>query len=154
MSDGRYINAIFCEDIRHEVGNKHSFMGCFDKELILPSFPAFINKISIAVICSTPLDNIFKSLVVRVTLDDEIIGETEFPEDTLQKMVEEVKAENYPNNLVGIKVFANFSPMLFERPSNLDVIAICETGKIVGPRLLVRSYDENNDSSLKNYFLT
>ena len=38
----RFQNVLLCEDIRDEVGGKHSLMGVFSADITVPSFPAFI----------------------------------------------------------------------------------------------------------------
>lgn len=39
----KFRNAILCDDIREEAGNKTSLMGVFSGDVVVPSFPASIN---------------------------------------------------------------------------------------------------------------
>ena len=44
--------ATFCDDIRQEVGNKFSLIGCYNDEMLLPygtEFPAILAKLGVAV---------------------------------------------------------------------------------------------------------
>lgn len=40
-------NGIFCDDVRHEVGNKFTLVGCYGRELYVPEFPTTIRRICV-----------------------------------------------------------------------------------------------------------
>jgi hypothetical protein len=42
-------NAIFCDDIRMEIGNKITYVGCYFGYMFLPDFPATIPRLCVAV---------------------------------------------------------------------------------------------------------
>jgi hypothetical protein len=39
----RHIQTVFCDDIRHEVGGKHSYIGVYSGKLFVPTFPATLS---------------------------------------------------------------------------------------------------------------
>ena len=41
--------ALFCDDIRFELGNKHTYVGCYDAEIVLPELPFVLPKFCISV---------------------------------------------------------------------------------------------------------
>jgi hypothetical protein len=71
----RYAHAIFCDDIRQEVGNKQSYMGVYISEMILPSLPFILQKLCCQVSVVTPIERPFQKLVFRLLKDDQVIGE-------------------------------------------------------------------------------
>jgi hypothetical protein len=39
MTAHRSVIAQFCDDVRQEIGNKFSLMGCYGSDLYVPAFP-------------------------------------------------------------------------------------------------------------------
>lgn len=67
MSDKvRHLEAIYCDDIREEVGNKLSYMGVYTGELTVPNVPVLLPKLCIAVTLITATGDPFESLEVRI----------------------------------------------------------------------------------------
>ena len=52
----RFVHTIFCDDLRQEVGNKVSFMGCYQGELFVPFVPLLLPKLCVYVTVSTPVE--------------------------------------------------------------------------------------------------
>lgn len=152
MSDNRFITAIFCDDVRQEAGNKYSIMGCFDRELILNSFPSQVNKFCAVITSYTPLDKPFKQLSIKILVCNEIAGEAQFPEDSLKKIEESATEANFPGKRVGLRIVANFSPMIFEKPGFVEIVAVTEQGELRGPLLQIRQFDQSTDSNLGQFF--
>jgi hypothetical protein len=69
MTD-RYVHALWCDDIRQEIGNKPSFMGAYIAGLTVPSLPTIMPRLSVYVWATTPLEHPFKKAVVKITRDD------------------------------------------------------------------------------------
>lgn len=42
INPDRFCNIILCEDVRDEIGGKHSLMGVFSGDILIPIFPATI----------------------------------------------------------------------------------------------------------------
>ncbi len=67
MSHGpRYLEVIYCDDIREEVGNKVSYMGVYAGELTVTSAPVLLPKLCIAVKVITDIGDPFEALEVRI----------------------------------------------------------------------------------------
>jgi hypothetical protein len=75
VSEQRFIVAQYCDDIRQEVGNKFSLIGCYAADLIVPSFPAVLPKLCAHIKVYTSADRPFERLTVRLMRDEEIIAE-------------------------------------------------------------------------------
>lgn len=71
----RCILAQFCDDIRHEVGNKVTLVGLYDGALFLQEFPAMIPRLGINLVVDTPIEDQVQSVVLRIEKGDEVIGE-------------------------------------------------------------------------------
>lgn len=48
--------AIFCDDVREEMGNKHSLMGIYGDNISVPAFPGAMTKFAIYVRIHLPID--------------------------------------------------------------------------------------------------
>ena len=66
----RYVHALWCDDIRQEIGNKPSFMGVYAGGLTVPSLPTILPRLSVYVWAITTIDHPFKKAVLRITRDD------------------------------------------------------------------------------------
>ncbi len=74
----RFVHAIFCDDIRQELGNKVSFMGCYQSELFVPFAPLALPKLCVYVTISTPAERPFKALSIRVDQGSNTIANIDF----------------------------------------------------------------------------
>jgi hypothetical protein len=45
MTAQRTVIAQFCDDVRQEIGNKFSLMGCYGSDLYVPAFPITLPKL-------------------------------------------------------------------------------------------------------------
>lgn len=65
----------YCDDIRHELGNKTSLIGIYGADLLVREVPAVIPKLCIYAQLYGEVDKTFDEVVeLKVTLDDEVIG--------------------------------------------------------------------------------
>lgn len=132
----RNLTAIFCDDIRHEIGNKMSFMGCYQSELNVANAPVALPKLCVFVSATTPQNKPFKLLTLRIVQDKDIeLARLEIPPEQLQQGAQIVDPTATRKNLSTAIVF---SPFLIEKPTSIRLLAITEEGEIVGPRLLIK----------------
>ena len=61
-------SSVFCDDIRPELGNKHSFMGVYNGSIILPQFPFTLPKFCIFVYYFEKVDAVVPPLTLQVYL--------------------------------------------------------------------------------------
>lgn len=135
-NNDRYITAILCDDIRQEMGNKYSLMGCYQGELVVPIVPAALPKLCIFASIYTPKDKPFKSLLFRVVQDDDKeLARVEMPAEGLI-----VTGQNHDDTSTKyvLNTAITFAPFSIEKPSMLRFLAVTEEGEIIGPRFLIK----------------
>lgn len=136
MNADRLMTAIFCDDIRHEMGNKLSFMGCYQGELIVPAMPFVLSKLCIYASALTLPKKPFKTLAFRVVQDDDIeLARLDIPADVLEQSAHTQDATATRKT---VSTAIAFSPFSIEKPTSLRLLATTEEGEIVGPRLLIK----------------
>ena len=132
----RILTAIYCDDIRHEIGNKMSFMGCYQSELFVPTAPIGLAKLCVYLTILTPKARPFKSLTFRVVLDDQTeLARLEIPPEGFADL-QEVPDDTATRKAINTAMV--FSPFIIEKASVLRVVADTEEGEISGPRLLIK----------------
>jgi hypothetical protein len=143
MTDDRFLVAQFCDDVRQEVGNKLSLMGCYAGELLVEQMPAVLGKLCVQVKVSTPRDKPFERLSVRAVFNEDVIGLLELPlEEANRQLALAVEPETVRMQIGAIMTF---SPFLIEREGVIRVEAECESGVVKGGRIrvmLAASYRE------------
>lgn len=75
MTANRIVIAQFCDDVRQEIGNKFSLMGCYGTDLYVPSFPITLPKLCAFVHVRTPRERPFARLTLRLVRADEVLSE-------------------------------------------------------------------------------
>lgn len=75
MNEVRYAMTQFCDDVRHEVGNKYSLMGCYGRDLFAERLPMVFPKLCAHVRVHTPIEQPFEQLVVRAMRNDDLMVE-------------------------------------------------------------------------------
>ena len=133
---GRFAFVEFCDDVRHEIGNKYSLMGCYGSELILSDIPAILPKLCVLVRAGTPLDHLFERLIFRVFSDDRLLLEANAE---LEKLNKEQLSDVSPLATRGIaNAFFEMSPFAVPDEMTLRVEAETEEGVLIAGILRVR----------------
>lgn len=136
----RLVIAQFCDDIRQEVGNKFSFMGCYQDVMVVQQFPAQLPKLCAHVIVLTPASKPFEKLILRAQLNEDVVAELEMP----------VSVSNWVDNFnekaaiaelgrLSIQAMIVLSPVIVTEPSKLRIEAETEAGTILGSCLTIRA---------------
>ena len=137
-NEGRYVTAIYCDDIRQEVGGKISYMGCYQSEIIVQTAPVILPKLCVFASVYTPKDRLFKSLIFRVIQDDDIeLARIEVPEKGLTEINNHQTIDESATRK-SINTAIVFSPFAIEKPTMLRLLVITEEGEITGPRILIK----------------
>jgi hypothetical protein len=138
----RYIHIIYCDDVRLEVGNKQSLMGIYASELWVSDCPVMLPKICIVVNVSTPVDQPFKKLILRITKDDEVLIEAPLigdqQQDIQQGFIENGNEQDDPDRRIAIVGTFVLSPFNIEKNSVLRVLADTEIGELKGSPLKIK----------------
>lgn len=143
MNVSRIVVSQFCDDIRQEVGNKYSLMGCYGNELLVKKFPALLPKLCVQVRVITPIDKPFYKLIIRAIMNNEIIAEMNV-----------ISGETLPQIPKGIddavrlefNVMMTFSPLSLTEPSKLCIEAEADNEILRGGIILFR--EDSSPSSL------
>jgi len=136
----RHIETLFCDDIRHEMGGKLSFIGAYSGELLVPAFPARLPKLCLFVRMVTPVEEPFRSLDLRVLKDAETVRGIAFNKEqltALSDLAEGMTEEQRKTHVLPNQVIVTFSPMQFDEPCILRVSVRTEEGELCGLGLKV-----------------
>lgn len=152
-SVGRYGLTHFCDDIRHEIRNKVSLMGLYGPVLILPEFPCVLNKICFAIHLTTPANQPFEKMCIRIEYkrdkhdEIDILYQQDVDKPTLtasnEALEQSIKIENKYNENHTRLLRATYHLMidhpLFEDAGLLSVRAETECDVIKAGSLIVQA---------------
>jgi len=135
----RFVHAVFCDDIRREVGDKMSLMGCYQSELFVPFLPVVLPKLCVFVTISTPVKRPLKVLKIRLDQGENQLAMIEVSSDDLINVIPKVEGD-------ATRILANagvvLSPLAITAPSEIRVVVVTEDGEIIGPRLRIKTMPE------------
>lgn len=136
----RHVEVIYCDDIRQEIGQKHSYMGVYSGDMVISNFPAVLPKLCIAVTVVTPIDDPIETLQINI-FQDGIDG----PIISTEKITAPApNLEKDDSTLLMAHFMFSLSPFQIEKESKLRVEAETERGPIKGRglRLIAASNSE------------
>ncbi|RDE49304.1 MAG: hypothetical protein DVS81_17350 [Candidatus Accumulibacter meliphilus] len=134
----RHIQTVFCDDIRHEVGGKHSYIGVYSGKLFVPTFPATLSKLCVAMNVLTPADRPFAKLTVRLLKDEDVLIEGTLDDVQLSAAVDVPEDDAMTKDgILALQSVIVFSPFVLEGPCTLRVRAETEEGELRGLGLRV-----------------
>jgi hypothetical protein len=110
-------SAIFCEDIRHEVGEKRSFIGVHSGRSNLARFPFLFPKFCIVLFAHAGLGEHPKKASVTLRMDGEVFAE--LPETDYSLRVRELEEKRAEHSLVSMEMI--ISPFVVDKPCDLNV---------------------------------
>lgn len=135
MTPSRYGVVQFCDDIRQEIGNKFSLMGCYADSLITNSLPIVFPKLCAQVKLFTPAAKPFERLTVRAILENELLGELSVGELRAGPFV---SADGLRARYITAMLNFVFATLAVEKPSRLRIEAETEEGVFpVGSLLII-----------------
>lgn len=145
----RFVVAQFCDDIRQEVGNKFSYIGCYSGEMIVDKLPATLPKLGVLVHIFTSKECPFSRLIVRALMSDEVVAELEMP---ITKMADEFERKAAATELdrIAAQAMLLLSPLVVVEPCKIRIEVETEDGVIRGSYLNIRERTPE-DSLLKNH---
>lgn len=131
----RFVHAIFCDDIRQEMGNKVSFMGCYQGELFVPFVPLMLPKLCVQVTISTTLERPLKALTVRLDQGANQLATIEISSDEFSRAMPPAPEDATRwSTSVGVML----APFNIFEPGELRVVVVTEEGEMPGPRLRLK----------------
>lgn len=137
----RHVQTIFCDDIRHELGGKLSYIGVYSGHLFVPAFPVTLPKLCLALSVITPANQPFRKLELRIFKDDEQLAEGVLDEAQLSEVIEapsEESGNSATNERVQVlnSLFV-FSPFQIDGPCRLRIRAVTESEELRGLALSI-----------------
>lgn len=146
MNEGRFLVGLYCDDVRVEVGNKLTLVGCYGADLLLNSYPIVLPKLAVYVRAYAPAEKPFQKLILCLRQnDDQVIGELEFPAEQLAESVN-LQPPNARWQTIQAVMFA--SPLLVQTAGFIRIDAETEDGPLIGSKLVIHPM-ENSPSSEK-----
>ncbi|MBV2234499.1 MAG: hypothetical protein KUL75_03030 [Sterolibacterium sp.] len=137
----RHIQTIFCDDIRHELGGKLSFIGVYTGHLFVRAFPVTLPKLCLALTAITPASQPFQKLDLRILKDEEILAEGSLDESMLSNVAAAAGEADGPdgkeNRVQVLNSLFVFSPFQIDAPCRLRVRAVTESGELKGLSLMI-----------------
>lgn len=136
----RHVLTIFCDDIRHEVGGKFSYIGVYSGQMFVPSFPITLPKLCLAMSVITSTDMPFRKLAMRILKDDAPLAEAALDDTQLANVVEafaDVPEDERKERVQLLQSMFVFSPFQLEGPCTLKVRIETESGELRGVGLRI-----------------
>lgn len=140
MNSSKLVISQFCDDIRHEVGNKYSLIGCYGNELFVEKLPVLLPKLCVQVRIVSPIDKPISKLVIRALMNDDAIAE--------MNVISEELPQQFPVGIENpirseLSVMMTFSPLSVTEPSALRIEAEADNEILRGGILLFRESPKN-----------
>lgn len=135
------VSAIYCDDIRSEVGGKSSYMGAYNSDLVMPSFPAQVAKLCIQIAIRFPIDADAQNITIRVLKDDVSLVEMPFPDGSVKEIL--AGAAKIGKEFPDVRMFTcsmavQFANLQLETPGTLKLIVIVDGVENQGNGLRIR----------------
>jgi hypothetical protein len=130
----RFISFQFCDDIRQEIGNKFSLIGCYGGIIEVDPIPSVMPKLCALVRVHTPIERPFLKLVVRILRDDTPVAEVVFPPEAF--VGESWKMLGAKGH--ALRAMIVMAPFAVESPCDLRIEAETEEGTLVGGKVWIR----------------
>ena len=134
MTHNRTVIAQFCDDVRQEIGNKFSLMGCYGADLYVPAFPITLPKLCVFVHVRTARERPFQRLTLRLMRGSDVLSE-------LVANPEKLNAGDTPDwarwlSMTGILAV---TPFTANGPCRLQVQAETESETLESGQFLIES---------------
>ena len=145
----RHVEILFCDDIRHEINGKLSYIGVYSGTLFVPVFPVTLPKLCISVKIVTPANEPLRSLTLRVLKDDEILQEIVFDKEQLvsaSEILAELSDEERRLRVQMPQFLLAFSPLHLDKACTLRVRALADHEELRGVGLIIDQISTAADS--------
>ena len=127
----------YCDDIRHELGNKISLIGIYGADLLVQEVPAVIPKLCIYAQLYSELDKAFDDRVeLKVTLGDELIATS---------VITPNASSLQPRQFQKIGAHIVIAPFLIDEECTLQVCAFYKNQEYKSSALKIRSQSSSGD---------
>ena len=132
----RHVETLFCDDIRHEVNGKLSYIGVYAGTLLASAFPATLPKFCVSITILTPADEPLQALTLRLLKDEETFREIVLDADQLASastVFAELNNEGHQQQRIQkIQALLAFTPLHLEKACTLRVCALADHSELWG----------------------
>lgn len=145
----RHVETLFCDDIRHEINGKLSYIGVYSGTLFVPVFPVTLPKLCISIKIVTSANEPLRSLTLRVLKDDEILQEIVFDKEQLvsaSEVLAELSDEERRLRVQMPQFLLAFSPLHLDQACTLRVRALADHEELRGVGLIIDQIPTAADS--------
>lgn len=145
------VTAIYCDDIRNEVGGKLSFMGVYSADMYLPGFPVTLPKLCVFVTVKIPHNEYPKDQVkIQIVEGKNELSLIELDELSLEQNRPQAQESNQESDIesnleeksFALSVGFTLSPFQLQAPTNLKVRAYVDGEEIKANSLKIRLPNE------------
>ena len=143
---------VFCDDIRHEVGNKSSLIGVYSGEMILVgNAPLIIPKFCMDLTISSPRDEPMKSLSVLASMGEDPLIKAELSSDELEAGQKAAMVarngidDDDPLGRLSVRIQLVASPLNVSSEGVINVVAVVDGQEIQAGRLRIRINPSSTD---------
>jgi hypothetical protein len=114
------VETIFCDDIRHEVGGKLSFMGTFFEVMYVKDFPIILPKFCISIKVVSFSSEPMPPMQIKILLGGKLLDEKKIQVEGKEKNKKTKDVEQKDKANVGRFLYA-FSPLEIKNESEIEV---------------------------------
>ena len=135
----RYLHSLYCDDIRHEINGKISYVGVYHGKLLVPSVPVVVPKLCVAIFAVTSANEPFKKFSLKILKNDEKLVEQEISSEQLNQSsdVSGSTTNDKQDKIQVLNFLFQFSPFPIESNMKLRVRADTDKGELRAPGLIV-----------------
>lgn len=122
----RYAHAIYCDDIRNEIGGKMTLVGIYSGQLLAAAVPCTLPKLCLVLTLSTAKDEPFKSISITGKFSENEVFRMELAEE----QIEEIRAQAGPPKPdarhYSMQLMAILSPFQLEHAGKLSLEVLAD----------------------------
>lgn len=122
----RYAHAIFCDDVRQELGEKMSLMGVYSGDLVAEPLPGTLPKLCAVITLVTPRSDQFRTISIAGSFLGDIVFKMELGEEDLAHMVSLAPPPSPDSKAHYIQLMALLSPFQISGPGRLEIEVIAD----------------------------
>jgi len=126
----RQLETIYCDDIRHELGGKVSYIGVYNGQMWVQEFPIVLPKLCVAYKIVLPDGTPTDSLKIIIYRDDVVLFETELADlPDVKSLVAEKQAQGI-EAVMAIQNGVIFSPLVIDAPCRIRINVKTSDGQV------------------------
>lgn len=134
----RWVNAIFCDDVRQEQGGKTSLMGMYGTEMIVAEFPFTLPRLVALVKLRADQSDTAEVIKFVVYNDDHVIADSQMKIGELN-----LASDGSSDSSTYVACCFVFGPIQFVKSAEIRVAAFFDDEEVQGNSLMVRAARED-----------